>query len=80
MQTPDGMTTLDPGDLSHGLLVALLQQHHPAGALLDIDRLEASMGDEAGRFFAVMSEPVDGDPGRVRLVVVKVGRDVTGLH
>jgi hypothetical protein len=37
------------------------------------------MGDAEGRLWAVAVEPTE-DPGRVRLAVVQVGRDDTGMY
>lgn len=78
MQAPDGMGSVDEPDVSHGLLLALLAQHHGGTAVLELATLQATMGDAAGRFYSVAIEPVDGDPTRVRLATVRVGRDADG--
>lgn len=74
MKVPDGLDSVDAGDVSHGLLLALLQEHHGGCAELPIARLEEHMGDKAGRLWAFAIEPIDDDPTRVRLVVVRVAR------
>ncbi|MFI5497357.1 hypothetical protein [Actinoplanes sp. NPDC051859] len=78
MDVPDSLGQLDAGDMSHGLLLALLQQYHPGGAVLEIAGLERAMGDTEGRMYSVIMEPVDFQ--YVRLIVARVGRDQDGLH
>jgi nucleoside-diphosphate-sugar epimerase len=80
MQIPDGMDTVDARDVAQGLLLALVQQHHGGSAVLSLAGLEHSMGDAAGRLWAVAIEPIPGDTAHVRVTVVKVGRDETGAH
>ena len=77
MHVPDGMDQVDGREISHGLLVALLVQHHGGGVELDATQLRAAMGDDAGRLWSVALEPT-GELGRVRLVVVKTARDDDG--
>ena len=80
MQVPNGMDSIDGREVSHGLILAVLQQLHGGSAVLDLDGLQESMGDAAGRMWSVAIEPIHGDTRRVRLSVVKVGRDETGMH
>lgn len=84
MQVPDGLSAVDARDVAHGLLLALLQQHHGGSVLLDVAGLERAMGDAEGRMWSVVIEPVDpSEPVgalRVRVTVVKVSRDEHGAH
>jgi hypothetical protein len=80
VNVPDGMGQIDAREVSHGLLLALLKQHHGGSALLPIAELETSMGDANGRMWSVVIEPVDGELGgtHVRVTVVHVPRAESG--
>jgi hypothetical protein len=79
MQIPEGMDQVDGRDITHALLIALLQQHHHGAAELEIAGLQAAMGDEAGRLFAFALER-GRDDRHALITVVPVGRDADGLH
>jgi hypothetical protein len=68
---PEAMQLLDGAEVAHGLLLAVLQEHHGGTAELDVTTMTAATGDAEGRMWAVTIEGTD-DPRRCRLTVVKV--------
>jgi hypothetical protein len=71
VHVPDAIGLIDGAEVAHGLLLAVLQEHHAGTAELDVTAMTAAMGDDQGRMWAVTIEGT-GDPRRCRLTVVKV--------
>lgn len=64
----------DKLDMAHGLLVALLAEHHGGEARLPLDKLPGLMGNEIGELWSYALDPVS-EPGSVIVRVVRmVGR------
>ena len=71
MHIPDGIGVVDGTEVAHGLLLAVLQQHHAGSIEVDLATMTAAIGDAQGRMWAVAIEGTD-DPRRCRLTVVPV--------
>jgi hypothetical protein len=71
MNIPNGMDSVNGAEIAHGLLIALLKEHHNGTVELPIASLENHMGDPDGRMLAFTIEPSE-TPGMVRLVTVDI--------
>jgi len=71
MDVPDTAGSVDAREIAHGLLLALLRQHHGGTVELELAAMQAAMGDAEGRLYSLAIEP-GSTPGTVRLTYVPV--------